>query len=74
MKFTNEQKWAFKSALRTWLQIKAEFEGSYMDSQLATRISVDADHSALLDRLLDGKEPLPEPPEKRNAYPVYPDD
>lgn len=38
------------------------------------QLCADADHSALLRRLLEGKEPLPEPPPIRNAYPIYPDD
>lgn len=36
------------------------------------QLCADIDHSALLDRLLMGGEPLPEPPPLRNAYPVYP--
>lgn len=33
----------------------------------------DVDHSALLYRLLRGRDPLPEPPPLAHSYPVYPD-
>lgn len=39
---------------------------------LYNQLSADADHSALLWRLLSGKEPLPEPPPLEHSYPVYP--
>ncbi len=32
---------------------------------------IDAQHSALLPRLLSGKKPLPEPPPLRHSYPDY---
>ncbi len=32
---------------------------------------VDADHSSLLFRLLEGKEPLPQPPPRAYSYPWY---
>lgn len=35
------------------------------------RFYSDASHSALLKRLLDGKEPLPKPPIKTHSYPNY---
>ena len=37
------------------------------------QLAADAEHSALLWRLLEGKEPLPEPPQLVNSYPDYGD-
>ncbi len=72
-----------------WLRIRAEFEkakklkyivdsrGDASADEFASRIllqiAIDAAHSALLHRLLSGKEPLPVPPPLKHAYPVYPD-
>lgn len=41
--------------------------------QILQQLANDADHSALLFRMSQGKEPLPEPPPLRNSYPDYPD-
>ena len=38
------------------------------------QLAADAEHSALLERLLLGREPLPELPFIQDAYPVYPDE
>lgn len=38
---------------------------------LPSRLMVDMSHSALLRRLLSGKEPLEKPPPKRFSYPCY---
>ena len=62
-----------------WLYLKEQHERNFgrgerrwKDGEL-TRLTVDVDHSALLYRLLSGKEPLPEPPPLEHAYPKYPD-
>jgi hypothetical protein len=49
-----------------WLAIK-QLNGQPNASQ------ADADHSALLFRLLRGREPLSTPPITMASYPVYPD-
>lgn len=45
--------------------------GRWLDIGGNTRTGPDADHSALLFRLLSGKEPLPKAPPKRMSYPWY---
>lgn len=50
--------------VKRWLDIKNRNRGDMITS-------ADVDHSALLNRLLDGKEPLPEPPPLMNSYPDY---
>lgn len=35
------------------------------------QLAADAEHSALLLRLFEGKDPLPEPPPLRHSYPDY---
>jgi hypothetical protein len=59
-----------------WMRLKGEHEQRGTDELrmwLRGQGAADADHSALLWRLLEGKEPLPEPPPLEHAYPVYPD-
>ena len=57
------------NALLRWLEIRAKhgipFPGSLWS------LNIDASKSALLDRLLEGKEPLPEPPPLSFSYPWY---
>lgn len=62
-----------------WLRLKEEHERDFgrgekrwYPGELRRHIP-DVDHSALLFRLLRGREPLPEPPPLENGYPVYPD-
>jgi hypothetical protein len=52
--------------VKQWLEIKNR-------RTLRETTAADVDHSALLRRLLAGKEPLPEPPPLKNGYPDYPD-
>lgn len=52
-----------------WLQIREQY--GYEFPQDYCKLRIDADHSALLDRLLQGKEPLPEPPPRAFSYPWY---
>jgi hypothetical protein len=47
-----------------WLDIKNKYRGDVTTGP-------DVQHSALLRRLLEGKEPLPEPPPLMNSYPDY---
>lgn len=79
---THEERRLVKQAFKTWIALKCkheEFFRSFVTAEgftpefLATKIAVDVDHSSLLNRLLDGKPPLPEPPPLSHAYPVYPD-
>lgn len=84
---TQEQAYFARTQFRRWLQIKEQFEqtsrwnsvtnqfvrGYRWGTNQLSFLSADIDHSALLVRLLEGKEPLPEPPPLEHAYPVYPD-
>lgn len=79
---TEEQIAFARRQVARWLRIKFHWEGSnfgtnggdrWKDVPQVGALVPDADHSALLWRLLSGKEPLPEPPPLDHAYPVYPD-
>lgn len=68
------------SIIARWLYIREFHESpsgtpwAQYDHGFAMRqMRADVDHSALLRRLLEGKEPLDEPPPKLYSYPVYPD-
>lgn len=56
-------------ALVRWLNIRAQH--GYEFSRDQYQFFADIDHSALLRRLLEGKEPLPEPPPRSFSYPWY---
>ena len=58
-----------KSHLIKWLEIREE-NGRAFPSNL-TQLRCDMDHSALLQRLVEGDEPLPEPPPRAFSYPWY---
>jgi len=62
---TNE---AIQAFLR-WLEIR-EAWGAPFPKYLG-QLRADADHSALLQRLLEGKDPFPEPPPRSHSYPNY---
>lgn len=51
-----------------WLEIR---EAHGIDLRRRDNLYVDADHSALLHRLLEGKEPFEEPPPCAYSYPWY---
>jgi hypothetical protein len=51
-------------AVAEWLEVLAE-------SNYGMPTSSDVDHSALLHRLLEGKDPLPDPPPRSMSYPWY---
>ena len=81
---TPEQIAFVRRQVSRWLGIKFKWEGSnfgqsgqpgdrWKDIPQIGALIPDADHSALLWRLLEGKEPLPEPPPLKHAYPDYPD-
>jgi hypothetical protein len=55
--------------LYTWLKIREENGFDFPKDRIS--LDCDARHSALLDRLFQGKEPLPEPPPKAFSYPWY---
>lgn len=69
-----------------WLRIKLQHEEKLQSryeyllkspdplSSIFMQIAADADHSTLLQRMLSGKEPLPEPPPLKHGYPVYPEE
>lgn len=60
---TYEQKLLAIEAFSRWLEIYAQHsEKAPIGEEAAFQIRIDADHSALLFRLLSGKEPLPVPP------------
>jgi hypothetical protein len=63
-------------AERDWLS-QPHFEAALPREDHArvvlTQLAADVDHSALLWRLLEGKEPLVDPPPLDHGYPVYPD-
>jgi len=53
-----------------WLQVREEFEEGF---ELTTidQLKADIDHSALLERMLDGEVPLPKPPPRAFSCPWY---
>jgi hypothetical protein len=55
--------------LLRWLKIR-EAEGHSFPVSVK-QLETDIAHSALLTRLLNGQEPLPEPPPKSSEYPWY---
>ena len=57
------------ACLVKWLEVR-EQEGKPFPASLG-QLKVDIDHSALLRRLLDGKQPLPHPPPLKHSYPDY---
>jgi hypothetical protein len=75
--------YALRWAVGRWLRIRAAHEtrlaagyAYYLRDgvtvqQLFTQLAADAEHSALLIRLFEGKEPLPSPPPLQHSYPDY---
>lgn len=61
--------WARHQVAR-WFLVRQQWEQRPVPTSF-TQLAADADHSALLYRLLSGKEPLPEPPPLRHGYPDY---
>ena len=57
-------------AVLDWLRIRGKEMPDYNADWLVS-LEVDADHSALLSRLLDGKEPLEHKPPLYMSYPWY---
>jgi hypothetical protein len=81
---TPQTPYVLRSCVSRWLRIRVQhdkmLEGRYRQLMAAgdvkalfMQLAADADHSALLVRLFEGKEPLLEPPPVENAYPAYPD-
>src|SRR5260370_25743736 len=65
-------------SMTTWFRLRAKHEKRFADTigmtpeNAATQLGADVWHSALLQRMLvEGKDPLPQPPPRRNAYPDY---
>lgn len=58
-------------AVLDWLTVRAREMPDEYDANWIASLEVDADHSALLSRLLDGKEPLEHRPPLYMSYPWY---
>lgn len=58
-----------KDRFKLWVQT-ARAEG-YARMQAWGNFDVEVDHSALLTRILDGKDPLPMRPRLKDGYPDY---
>lgn len=69
--FAFDEQRAILDAIGTWITT-AQREG-YEPLSGWTNAYAEVMHSALLRRLLSGKEPLPEKPPLKYAYPDYPD-
>jgi len=54
--------------LTRWLEIRDRY-GHHLTT--LSQLKADIDHSALLERLLSGREPFPEPPPRAFSYPWY---
>lgn len=61
--------WARHQVAR-WFSIRQLWEERPVPTSFG-QLAADADHSALLYRLLSGKGPLPEPPPLSHGYPDY---
>lgn len=59
-----------KHRVATWFEIRRTWDRGYVTLTYG-QLAADALHSALLHRLLEGKDPLPEPPPLRGGYPDY---
>lgn len=78
MERLNDEQAAFvNNCFKRWLEIREQFPGSFQKESArdslsdAAQLRADIDHSALLRRLLGGKEPFPSPPPKSNGSPWY---
>ena len=58
-------------AVLDWIIIRAREEDPDFNAPWVQSLEVDADHSALLSRLLDGKEPTEHRPPLAYSYPWY---
>lgn len=59
-----------KAVIR-WLQVRREFERGDVLEQPVQGLMTDIYHSALIERLLAGKDPLPQPPPLSFGYPWH---
>lgn len=59
------------ACVKRWLTIRERWEDRSRPFTNGLQLCADIDHSSLLQRLLDGKEPLPEPPPRAHSYPWY---
>ena len=63
-----------KKYFKEWLYIRILWQKGFDFSKYNLgSLMADIDHSALLDRLLNKKLALDEPPPLEHSYPVYPD-
>ncbi len=61
-----------KDRFKLWVQTARD--AGYARMQDWGNFDVEVDHSALLTRILDGKDPLPEKPPLKDGYPDYQDE
>lgn len=61
-------------AVLRWLEVRAKEVPDEYGADWLENIENDAWHSALLRRLLDGKEPTEKRPPTLHSYPFYPED
>jgi hypothetical protein len=76
VRLTEEQTYFAMRQMRRWIELRLRHEQRVTTSgydRAFNQLIPDIDHSALLFRLLRGREPLPEPPQTEYSYPVYPD-
>ncbi len=58
-----------KDRFKLWVQTARD--AGYARTQDWGNFDVEVDHSALLTRILDGKDPLPTEPKLKDGYPDY---
>lgn len=73
-KMNDEEKYKLRKegayAVLQWLDIRSQYINSSINEHLS-QLSADLDHSSLLDRLCQGKEPFDVPPPRAMSYPNY---
>jgi len=68
---TDEQREVLEK-VKQWLRVRIEHQDAPQEvKDVWQQLTADIDHSALLGRLLDGKEPLDIPPPLSYSYPWY---
>jgi len=68
---TDEQREVLEK-VKQWLRVRIEHQGAPQEvKDVWQQLTADIDHSSLLERLLDGKEPLEVPPPLAFSYPWY---
>ncbi len=70
-RLSGDERLAVRWAFKRW--VEAAQRDGYLPIRVWENFSNEVDHSALLNRLLGGKDALPESPSTEHSYPVYPD-